>query len=130
MPIVITHKTVASDPQDPLLGATEWNEAHDISGIAISDVSGLQTALDSKLSNTFETISKNLKSYPYVLNYTDDVLTSIVYDLGGGNEITKTLNYTEADLTSIVLSGDTPAGIDLTKTLSYTSGDLTGIAYS
>jgi hypothetical protein len=130
MPIVITHKTVASDPQDPLLGANEWNETHDISGIAISDVSGLQTALDSKLSNAFETISKNLKSYPYVLNYTDNALTSIVYDLGGGDEITKTLNYTGADLTSIVLSGDTPAGIDLTKTLSYTNGDLTGIEYS
>jgi hypothetical protein len=48
MPIVITHKTVASDPQEPLLGANEWNDEHDISGIEIGDVDGLQTALDGK----------------------------------------------------------------------------------
>lgn len=80
-------------------------------------------------AETFETVSKNLKSYPATLNYTGSSLTSIEYDIGTGT-ITKTLNYTGSSLTSIVLSGDTPGGIDLTKTLSYTSGNLTGIAYS
>jgi len=78
----------------------------------------------------FETVSKNLKSYPYVLTYGVDGIDTIVYDLGGGLSITKTFNYTLSVLTSIVLSGDTPAGIDLTKTLNYTGADLTGVTYS
>lgn len=81
------------------------------------------------LGEEFETVSKNLKSYPYTLNYTAGVLTSIVYTLPSGS-ITKTLNYTAGLLTSVVLSGDTPSGIDLTKTLSYTGSDLTGVVYS
>ena len=78
---------------------------------------------------TYEKVSKNLDSSPYVLNYTTGVLTSIVYTVTAGT-ITKTLNYTSEVLTSVVLSGDTPAGIDLTKTLSYTTGVLTGVTYS
>ena len=80
-------------------------------------------------AETFETVSKNLKTYPASLNYTLGVLTSIVYTLPVGT-ITKTLNYTLGVLTSIVLSGDTPAGIDLTKTLGYTGSELTSITYS
>lgn len=79
---------------------------------------------------SFETVSKNLEGYPFTLNYTDGVLTTIVYDLGGGDTITKTFGYTSGILTSIILSGDTPSGIDLTKTLSYTGSDLTGVTYS
>lgn len=78
---------------------------------------------------TYESVSKNLRAYPFVLNYTVDKLTSIVYTVGAGS-ITKTFNYSGDDLNSIVLSGDTPAGIDLTKTLGYTGGDLTSITYT
>lgn len=78
---------------------------------------------------TFETVSKNLRSWGYVLNYSSGVLTSIVYSLGPLT-ITKTLNYQSGLLTSIVLSGDTPGGISLTKTLTYSSGVLTSISYS
>jgi len=95
-----------------------------------SDGSEDVLATSGSLPQFFETVSKNLKSYPYVFNYTAGVLTSIEYDLGGGLEITKTLNYTAGVLTSVVLSGDTPSGIDLTKTLTYTLGVLSGISYS
>jgi hypothetical protein len=79
----------------------------------------------------FETVSKNLKSFPYLLNYTTGNLTSIVYNIGGGNFITKTLNYTTGTLTSIVLSGTLPSGLPTTtKTLTYSSGKLTSIVYS
>lgn len=81
------------------------------------------------LGEEFETVSKNLKSYPYSLTYTSGVLTSIAYTTGSGT-ITKTLNYTSGVLTSVVLSGSTPSGIDLTKTLTYSSGVLTSISYS
>lgn len=79
---------------------------------------------------SFEAVSKNIQSNPYDLVYTSGRLTSIVYDLGGGQAITKTFNYTGPLLTSIVLSGDTPGGIQLTKALNYTSGVLESISYS
>ncbi len=79
---------------------------------------------------SFETVSKNLNSYPFTVNYTGSVLTSIVYTVGS-NSITKTLNYTTGVLTSIVLSGTgLPSGITLTKTLSYTSNNLTSVSYA
>jgi hypothetical protein len=84
----------------------------------------------SGLTEAFETVSKNLKSYPYVLVYGVDGLDTITYDLGGGLQVVKTFNYVATVLTTIILSGDTPAGITLTKTLSYTGPDLTGVAYS
>lgn len=82
------------------------------------------------LINSFETVNKNIKAYPATYNYTGDNITSIVYDLGGGLEVTKTLSYTGDNLTSIELSGDIPVSIDTVKTLSYTGDDLTAITYS
>ncbi|MFH1859610.1 MAG: hypothetical protein ABH870_01130 [bacterium] len=80
--------------------------------------------------NTFETISKNIENHPYVVTYGSNGLEAIIYNFGGGLSITKTFNYTEGVLMSIVLSGDTPPGITLTKTLNYTNGNLTGVTYS
>lgn len=85
--------------------------------------------LDTKLWETFETVSKNLKGNPYTLNYTMWVLTSIVYTVWAGS-ITKTFNNTGDKITSIVLSWDTPDWIELTKTLIYTGDTLTSITYS
>jgi hypothetical protein len=78
----------------------------------------------------YETVSKNLKSYSSTFSYNGSGdLSTITYTVPGGN-IIKTFNYASGDLASIVLSGNTPAGINLTKTLSYTSGNLTGVSYS
>lgn len=101
----------------------------------ITDSSNKRFVTDAQLvkidKEYFETVSKNLKTYPYELNYTVDKLTSIVYDLGGGDNITKTLNYSSELLTTIVLSGTLPSGIGLTtKTLTYSSGKLTTVTYS
>ena len=84
----------------------------------------------SSAEEAFETVSRNLRSHPYVLTYGGDDISSITYNLGGGQSVVKTLNYTEGVLTSIVLSGNTPNGIDLTKTLAYTGENLTSITYS
>lgn len=88
-------------------------------------------AVGPGITDSFETVNRNLKAYPATLNY--DVtgrLQSVFYDLGLGLSITKQLNYVSGALTTIVLSGDVPAGISLMKTLGYTSGRLTGITYS
>lgn len=82
------------------------------------------------IPSTFETVSKNLKAYSAALNYTSGKLTTVVYNLGGGDFITKTLGYTGNKLTTVVLSGSTPFGITLTKTLNYTGNDLTSFSYS
>ena len=84
---------------------------------------------ENKRGNTFESVSKNIKSWDATLTYTGDNLTSVSYT-DGVDTIVKTLNYTGDNLTSIVLSGDTPSGIDLTKTLTYTGNNLTGVTYS
>lgn len=82
------------------------------------------------LDETFETVSKNLKGNPYTLTYTGEQLTSMLYTLPASESITKTFAYTGTKLTSITLSGDTPAGINLIKTLIYTGDSLTGITYA
>lgn len=81
------------------------------------------------IGEEFETVSKNLKSYNYNLNFQDGILNSIVYLTGGGT-IVKTFGYTDGLLTRITLSGDLPDGIDLIKTLDYTAGELTTVTYS
>ncbi len=98
------------------------------------DYSGLtQTNGKYVLGGTeyFESVSKNIKSYPYEFTYTGGGdIDYVTYDLGGGKSIIKTFNYTSGDITSIVLSGDTPGGISLTKTLSYMSGNIDNIVYT
>jgi hypothetical protein len=81
------------------------------------------------LGNSFETVSKNLSAYPFTLTYSGGDLSAIEYDLGGSS-ITKAFNYSAGALTSIVLSGATPAGISLTKEFNYTGDDLTSVVYS
>lgn len=81
-------------------------------------------------TETFETVNKNLKSYPSTLTYTGgSTLTQITYTTPNG-VIQKTLNYSNGLLTSIVLSGNTPNNISLIKTLNYSNGKIVGITYS
>jgi hypothetical protein len=115
----------------------EINELHDV--LITSPVTGQSLVWDGTaslwknqtiLANTFETVNKNLYAYPATLAYNVfGDLSTITYTLPSGT-ITKTFNYTAGDLTSIVLSGNTPSGINLTKTLTYTIGNLTGVSYS
>jgi hypothetical protein len=95
--------------------------------LKLADASGAFTPASA--SYTFEYISKNIRSWDAVLGWTGSQLSTITYTKGA-ETIVKTLNYTGTVLTSVVLSGDTPAGIALTKTLGYTSGKLTSVTYS
>ena len=81
-------------------------------------------------TETFETISKNLKAYPYVLAFNAGKIETITYDLGSGQTIVKTFTFSGDLLSVITLSGDTPNGISLNKSLSYTGTILTGVSYS
>lgn len=79
--------------------------------------------------NSFEHFSKNLKSYPYVLNYTNGVLTSVVYTTSTGT-ITKTINRSNDVVIGITLSGNIPDNILTNKNLNYTNSILTSITYT
>jgi hypothetical protein len=95
----------------------------------VIEQAGIKGDNGTSYQESFETVSKNLKTNPFVLNYTNDELTSIVYTLNSGT-ITKTINRTNDVVISIVLSGDLPLNIDTTKTLNYTNEVLTSITYS
>lgn len=111
------------------LGVTTGNLPTNTSFWQLLASQGATGPQGDSFEESFETVSKNLKSWDYTLNYTSGILTSIIYT-NLSNTITKTLNYSSGLLTSIVLSGDTPSGISLTKTLNYTSGVLTSITYT
>lgn len=81
------------------------------------------------ISQTFESVNKNLPSSDATLTYdANDDLTEVEYSSG----VVKTLTYNAGgDLITVVLSGDTPENIMLTKTLGYdVSGNLTSVTYS
>ena len=122
---------IAKDGDAPYLKVGEALDSGSGLISVVLDFSYLQSSSTSSLlGEEFETVSKNLKSYPYTLTYAGGDLDTITYNLGGGLSIVKTFNYTLTVLTSIVLSGDTPLGISLTKTLVYTGDDLTSVSYS
>lgn len=80
------------------------------------------TISGSGVSDTFETISKNLSASDAAFNFTSGLLTSIVY----GNGWTKSFTYNVGVLQQMQLTD----GVNtLTKTFTYTSGVLTNIAY-
>lgn len=82
----------------------------------------------NSLSATFEFYSKNLNQYPYVINYSGTVLSSIVYTTPNGI-IAKTFVYLSNKLDRIILSGDLDVSITKTKKFNYTLGKLTNISY-
>ena len=99
---------------------------------ALDEVAGAVNGQEAAIAEmqgyviTFEAVSRNLPSEGVSYGYSGGNLTEITY----ANGVVKTLNYTGDTLTSIVLSGATPAGIALTKTLTYSGDDLTGAVYS
>jgi len=116
-----------ADSANSILNITSSDGSILIAGNSVTDTINL--TVSSSLTEYFESVSKNIKSWTYTLNYTGNTLTSIIYTQST-NTITKALNYTGNKLTSIVLSGDTPSGIDLTKTLTYTGDKLTAVTYT
>jgi hypothetical protein len=88
------------------------------------------TPSPSGIQESFESVNKNLQQWDYAITYNvDDSVDEITYT-SGLNTIVKTFGYTGDKITTITLSGDTPAGIDLIKTLTYTGDKLTSIAYT
>ena len=96
--------------------------------INVSIFGGEQTT--SLLGQTFETINRNMKAYPSSLSFLGGFLNTVIYDLGGGDTITKTFGYSSGVISTIILSGSVPLGISIAKSFTYESGKLKSISYS
>lgn len=81
-------------------------------------------------SKTFEKISKNLKSYNYVINKVNGQITSLEYTVPSLGIITKTINYANGAISSISLSGATLGAETYTKTFVYANNAIAGATYS
>lgn len=90
----------------------------------------INRTISGSISETFESVLRNLKSYPTEFTYNvDNQVDTVVYTLPSGS-ITETINYTGTLISSIVLSGSTPSGVSLTKSFSYSGSYPMSIAYS
>lgn len=90
------------------------------------------TLSGSYISESFETINKNLKQYNYSMSYsTGNYLTGIRYSIGGTSFVNKKLEYNLSGLlTGIELSGNPLPSTSLHKYFLYSGETLTGVTYS
>lgn len=83
----------------------------------------------SGISESYETVNKNIKAYPYDVSYIDGLVSVISYDTPSG-AVNKTFAYSSGKLSSVTLSGATPGGIDLVKTFTYIGDSVSEVIYS
>jgi hypothetical protein len=109
-------------------GADGADGAQGIQGVqGIQGATGAPGSFDSL--STWEAVNKNLSTYNQVLAY--DVGGNLTTVTVSSPAITKTYNYVNSILQTIVFSGAGVAGLtQKTKTLTWTGDALTGIAYS
>lgn len=105
-------------------------EAEELIQVAINEGPEGPQGPPGTVEDTFETISKNIKAYPFTIEYFEGNPIRIIYDLGGDESVIKTFGYTDELLTSITLSGNVPNGITLIKNLNYSQGNLVGVSYN
>jgi hypothetical protein len=130
--VAVTEQVVLANTPAPQMVAAS------VAGVAPTPVSVsppsaftaiVSPAVPPSAAETFETVSRNLRSYPATLSYAAGELSAISYATPGGAAV-KTFNRVAGRLASIVLSGSLPAGIATTKTLDYTGDALTSVGYA
>ena len=95
----------------------------------ISIRSLVQSSLPTGYRTNYESIAKNLSVYPYVINKSAGIITSIVYSPDATHTITKTFNYVNGLLSYVTITG-TSLGATYTKTLTYSGSDIIGASYT
>lgn len=98
-------------------------------------VSNIHSTISTVLADTFETVSKNLNGYPYVVNYTTDyrgtIVSNVVYTPSSGNMIVKefTYPYDSAQIQSIAIHGTILANV-FYKNLTYSNSSVSSVSYT
>lgn len=81
------------------------------------------------IATSYESISKNLNTYPYVISRSGNLISNITYTTPSGDYV-KNYHYTFGVLDYVTISG-VPLGSSVyTKTLNYVSGVITSVSYS
>lgn len=104
------------------------NLSYTVDNLSTSGTSTTGTIV-SGLQETFETVSQNLKQYPYVIQYSGDYPSTVTYNLGSNRYIYKTITYSGEYATIISLSGSL-SGHSLNKNILYSGLYITGVYYN
>ena len=92
--------------------------------------SSVSSSLTTKIGDSYETVSKNLRDYPKSLTYSGTTLLQVTHSLDDGSYIYKIFVYSGSYITTASLIGNLPVGIKTNKILSYnSSGSVVGINY-
>ena len=93
--------------------------------------SSISSSLNTKIGDSYETVSKNLKDYPKTLVYSGTTLLHVTHSLSDGSQIYKVFIYSGSYIITSSLSGNLPSNIKTNKILSYnSSGSVIGITYT
>lgn len=99
--------------------------------LVLAGLSGSSSVTGAYLSETFETISKNLKQYGSSIYYSGEYISQITYEITDTTYINKYINYDLSGyITSIYISGNPSLNINSTKYFYYSGSYLTGTSYS
>lgn len=136
MALTITHATVAGDPQVPLLDDGDWNANHVVTGtVEITDVNGLQTALDAKVDKTTTVNGQALSGNVTVTTITGNAGTATALATPrtiGGVSFDGTANIVPQTIQVIDAASDTTTFVLLAGSATGNLQPLTdaGIAYN
>jgi len=87
------------------------------------------TGIVAAITPTYETISNNLSSYPYIINRSGTLISNVVYTVPGSVTITKEFSYSGSLIQSIAIFG-TALSQTYTKNLTYVGTSVSGASYS
>jgi hypothetical protein len=81
---------------------------------------------------TFESLNKNINSYPFVVNYSGGLIANLFYTVpGSGYTITKRINYNLYNqIANIVISGSALGTAIFTKNITYIGNIASGASYT
>jgi hypothetical protein len=88
------------------------------------------SGITATIATTFETVSKNLNAYPYVINRLNDTISNVVYTVPGSGTITKSFTYSFGLITSIAIYGVPIGAKTFAKNLTYVGTSVSGASYS
>ena len=126
---IVTNMSLDIDNLSGLYGLSGLTGLYELTGLySLTGLTGT-----SYLSDTYETLSQNLRRYPYGLYYsgTEQNIETITYDVSTTEQIFKNFTYSAEGLVSVVtLSGSSFIPTPLNKNFYYSGTTLTGITYS
>ena len=132
-----------SFPSSPYNGQTvtvngvvyNWNSTSQTWTRVGGTLSNIQSTITTVIADSFETLSRNIRSYPYIINYITDyrgtIVSNITYTPSASNTITKAFSYPydSTQIQSIAIYGTTLANV-FYKNLTYSNSSVSSVSYT